>query len=55
MACRLPGYLCYLVGGGPERVVGEMGVAGGHVHIGVVADHRQFFADQQVAPGVGVP
>ena len=29
------GYLRDAIGGGLERVVGEMGVAGGHVHVGV--------------------
>ena len=35
------------VGGGLERVVGEMGVAGRHVHVAVtqqLADHRESFA-----------
>ena len=45
------------VGGGLDRIVGEMGVAGGGLDLVVpeqLADHRQALADQQAAAGKGV-
>ena len=46
------------VGGGLDRIVGEMGVAGGGLHLVVpeqLPDHRKALAHQQPAAGKGVP
>ena len=45
------------IGGGLDGIVGEVGVAGGGLHLGVaeqLPDHRQALADQQPAAGEAV-
>ena len=49
---------CNSVGGGIERIVGEVGIAGRSLHLAVaeqLADHRQPFTDEQTATEKAVP
>ena len=56
-ACDLGNPVRDSAGGRFQRIIGEMDIAGGRVHVVVarqLSDHRKTLADQQTAAGVAV-